>query len=67
MRVPGEASQILIWNIVAEVIKQQKRVEVRGVAKAESAAKVNARAFDSRLGFDEPLNWSNGHVSLLCK
>ena len=39
--------------------------EISSVAKTECAAQVHARAFDSRFGFDEPLNWTNGHISLL--
>jgi hypothetical protein len=61
--VPRETRQVILRNVVAEVVEQQKRVEIGSVAEAERAAQVHARAFEGRLGFDEPLNWSNGHSS----
>ena len=62
MRMPRKARQIIGGDIVAEIIEEKKGIEVGGVAEAECSAEVHARAFDRRLGFDQPLNGSNGHV-----
>ena len=50
MRMPREAGQVILRNVVAEVVQQQKRVEVGGIAEAERAAQMHARAFERRLG-----------------
>ena len=60
--VPGEAGQVILGDVVAEVVEQQERVEVRGVPEAERAAKMHARAFEGRLGLDEPFDGSDGHL-----
>jgi hypothetical protein len=41
--VPREPSQIVLWNVIAEVVEQEKRIEVGGVTKPERAAEVHAR------------------------
>src|SRR5882762_1876393 len=56
VRMPRKARQIIFGNIVAEIVEEKKRVEVRGVAEAERSAQMYARAFHRRLGFDEPLH-----------
>ncbi len=61
VRMPRETRQIIFGNIVAKIVEEKKRVEVRGVAKAERAAQVYARTFHRWLGFDEPLHRSNRH------
>src|SRR6266446_890475 len=61
VRMPRETRQIIFRNIVAKVVEEKKRVEVRGVAKAERTAQVHARTFHRWLGFDEPLHRSNQH------
>ena len=63
--MPGEAGQIILGNVVAEVVEQQERVEIGSVAETECAAQVHARAFQGRLGFDQPLYGSKGHISSL--
>jgi hypothetical protein len=45
MRMPGKPGEIFFRPVVAEIVKQQERIELGGVAEAESAAKVNASAF----------------------
>jgi hypothetical protein len=62
--VPWEASQVILWTVIPEVVEEEKRVEVGRVAEAERAAQVNACTFQGRLGPDEPLNRSKGHVGL---
>ena len=63
--MPREARQVLLRHIVAEVVEQQERVEVGGVAEAERAAQMHAGAFESRLGFNEPFDRSYGHTQSL--
>src|SRR6267142_445459 len=62
--MPGKAGKIVLWNIVPEVVQQQKRVEVFCVPKAKSAPKMHPRTFKCRFRFDEPLNGSNRHEEL---
>ncbi len=54
VRMPGKASEVILWHIVPEVIQQQERVKIRGVAKAESPAQAHAGAFECRLGLNQP-------------
>jgi hypothetical protein len=62
--MPWEASQVILRTVIPEVVEEEKRVEVGRVAEAERAAQVNAGTFQGRLGPDEPLNGSKGHVGL---
>src|SRR5271165_854593 len=64
VRMPRESRQVILWNIVAEIIQQEERVEVFCVPKTKRAVEMHARAFESLFGFDEPLNGSNGHLEL---
>jgi hypothetical protein len=61
MRVPREARQIVLWDIVSEIVEEKKWIEVRGVAEAECAAQMNARALESWFSPHEPLDGSNRH------
>jgi hypothetical protein len=61
MGVPGETSQVVLGDIVAEVIEEKKWVELGRVSEAECAAQAHARTFNGRLRYDELLDWSNGH------
>jgi len=49
VRMPREARQIILGNVVAEIVQQEKRVEIGRVVKAKRTAQVNTRAFDGRL------------------
>ncbi len=63
--VPREARQVILRNVIAEIVEEQKRVEVGRITEAKRTAQVYAGAFQGRLGLDEPLNWSNGHTTSL--
>ncbi len=52
MRVPGKAVEVVLRDVVAEVVEQEERIEVVGVAEAEGAAEMDSGAFEGRLGFD---------------
>ncbi len=64
MWMPWEAGKIILGNIIAEIIEQQKWIEVGGVAETECAAQMHTSTFTRRLGLDEPLDGSNGHIGL---
>ena len=61
MRMPGEAGEVVVGDVVAEIVEEEEGIEVGGVAEAEGAAEVDAGAFEGGLGFDESLYGSNGH------
>src|SRR5258708_920332 len=60
MRMPRKAGQVVRGNVVAEVVEQEKRIELRSVAETKRATQMYARAFNRRFGFDLPLHWTNG-------
>ena len=43
MRMPREAGQVVLRDVVAKIIQQQERIEIGSISKTERAAKVNAR------------------------
>src|SRR5215813_4217153 len=61
VRVPGEARQVILRDVIAEVVEEEEWVEVGRIAESECASQSHARAFERRLGFAESLNRSNGH------
>ena len=62
VRMPREARQVILRNVIAEVVEQEEWVEVGRIAEPERAAQTHARAFKRRLGFTESLNRSNRHI-----
>ncbi len=58
VRMPRKARQIILRNVIAEIVEQQERIEVGGVAETERAAQMHARAFERGLGLNKPFNWS---------
>ena len=64
MRMPREAREILFGIVVAEVVQQQERIELLGVAEAEGAAQMHARSFERGLGLDDLLHRTDGHGTL---
>jgi len=46
--VPREPGKVILRNVVAEIVEQEERVKVGGIAEAERAAEVNACALDRR-------------------
>jgi hypothetical protein len=59
--MPGKAGQVVLGNIVAEIVKKKKRIEVGGVAEAKGTAEMHACTFHGRLGFDKALYRTDGH------
>src|SRR6185295_16825147 len=46
MRMPREAGEIVGRVLVAEIVEQQKRIELARVAEAECALQLDTRAFE---------------------
>ncbi len=66
MRMPGKAREIILRHVVAEIIQQQKRIEVGSIAETKGAPQMHPGAFQRWFGFDQPLNRSNRHEFLRC-
>jgi len=64
VRMPGKSRRILGWDVAAEIIEQQKRVEFGRIAKAEPTAQMDARAFEGGARPDVPLDGPEGHELL---
>jgi hypothetical protein len=45
VRVPWKTGEIIVGNVVAKIVEQQKGIEVGGVAEPERASQMDARAF----------------------
>ena len=58
MRVPRKSLQVIGWIVVAEIIQQQERIELLGLAEAEGAFELYARALNRRLGLNHFFYWS---------
>jgi hypothetical protein len=43
VRMPRETGEVILRPVVAEIIQQQERIELLGLAKAEGAPEPNAR------------------------
>src|SRR5882724_5802650 len=64
MGMPGKAGKIVLWNIVAEIVQQEKRDEVLCVPEAKRTPKMHTRTFERWFRFDKPLNRSDRHIEL---
>ena len=64
VRMPGKAGAVVIGAIVAEIVEQQERIELGGIAEAEGAAQLDAGALNGWLGLDDAFDGSNGHDGL---
>ena len=64
MRMPGEAGEVVLRTIIAEIVEQQKRIGLGGVAEAEGAAQAHAGPFHGRLRLHHVLDGANGHQVL---
>ena len=61
----GKPGEVVVGAVVAEIVEQQERVELAGVAEAEGATQLHAGPFHGRLGFDDPLYRPNRHAALM--
>jgi hypothetical protein len=49
VRVPRKTGAIVFGVLVAEVVEQQKRIELRRITESERAPELDARTLDMRL------------------
>ena len=61
VRMPRKAGEIIVRVLVAEVVEQQERIELRRVAEAERALQLDAGAFEVRARALHSFDGSNGH------
>src|SRR5207248_2129222 len=66
MRMPRETGKIIFRDIVAEVIQQEKRIEIVGIPETKCAPQMHARTFESGFRLDQALNRPDRHLVLLC-
>src|SRR5258706_8557978 len=59
--MPRKAGKVIAGVVVAEIVEQQERVELGGVAEPERALKLDAGAFHGRGGLQQFPDWTNGH------
>jgi hypothetical protein len=58
MGMPWEPCQIILRNVIAEIVEEEKWIKVGCVAEAERAAQMHAGAFERRFGLNEAFYWT---------
>jgi hypothetical protein len=61
VRMPWETGQIILGNVVAEIIEQKERVEIRGVTETKGPPQMDAGTFERWFRSDQLFNRSNRH------
>jgi hypothetical protein len=61
MRMPGESFEIVLGILVAEVVEEEKRVKVFGLAEAEGALEADACSFKGWFGGEDFTDWAERH------
>jgi hypothetical protein len=61
MGMPGKAGEIIARPVVAEIVEQQERIGLLGVAETEGAAQFHAGAFDGGRRLRDALDGTDGH------
>src|ERR1700687_4823923 len=56
VRMPGKSRNIIFWILIAEVVQQQERIEILGLAEAEGALQLHASALDCGLRLNDLFN-----------
>ena len=65
--MPRKAGEIVVRAVVAEVVEQEERIELRRVAEAEAALQLDARALEVGSRLNNSPNRSHRHaVTILC-
>ncbi len=54
MRMPGEAGEVVLGPVVAEIVEEQERIELGGLAEAEGAVELDPGPFHGGLGLHDP-------------
>ena len=58
MRMPGEAGEIFVGVVVAEIVEQEERIELLRVAEPEAALQFDSGPFERGLRPQDPLDGS---------
>src|SRR5215475_6710926 len=53
VRMPREPSEVILGNVVAKVVEEEKRIKVGCVAESKGSAKVHSGTFERRFGLNE--------------
>ena|SRR5207244_1670443 len=61
MGMPREALQKILRTLVAEVVEQQKGIELFGVAEPKGALELHASAFEGVFGLQDAFEGSERH------
>ena len=64
VRMPREPGEVILRAVVAEIVEQEERVEGLGLAEAEGAVELHPGAFRMRLGLDDLVDGSQGHLTV---
>src|SRR5262245_1164766 len=64
VRMPRKAFQVFCRQVVANIVEQQKGIEIRRVAETERAPQMYASTLHGRFGLDQAFYGSNGHGHL---
>jgi hypothetical protein len=52
MRMPGKSGKVVLGDVVAEIVEQEKWIEVLRISEAECALKMHTSALKSGLRLD---------------
>src|SRR2546423_1919432 len=63
LRMPGDACEIGIRVVVAKIVEQEKRIELRRAAEPEGALQLHARSLERRFRLPYFLHRSNRHMT----
>ena len=66
MRMPGEAGEIVLRVVVAEIVEQQKRIGLGSLAETKGAAQLDAGAFHGGRRLRDAFHGSDGHGTFPC-
>jgi hypothetical protein len=56
--MPGKSGSIIGWILIAEIVQQQKRIEILGLAEAEGALQLHASTLNGGGCLKDLLNGS---------
>src|SRR6476469_4660662 len=62
--MPRETGAVIVGAIIAEIVEQQERIELAGVAETEGTPQLDAGAFHGGLGLDDTFDGPDGHGTL---
>src|SRR5687768_16543794 len=62
MGMSRKSGPIILRTFVAEIVEEEERVEVSGIAETEGAVELYPGAFHGRLGFNDAIDGSYRHL-----